>query len=135
MSRHFGIDANILVRLAVQDDQPQLDIVSALLARLRDEDALYVNISVMLETHWVLRRLYGYDRTAVLGFLQAVLERREFEVAEYEAVGNALHICRMNNVDFADALLSDMNRRAGCTTTLTFDKKAAERVPGMELLA
>jgi predicted nucleic-acid-binding protein len=40
----------------------------------------------------------------------------------------------MSNVDFADALLSEMNRIADCGKTLTFDRKAASRVPGMELL-
>jgi predicted nucleic-acid-binding protein len=135
MTRRLGIDANILVRLAVADDAHQVNVVAALLARLQGEETLYVNISVLLETNWVLRRLYGYDRAAVLGFLQAVLERREFEIADYEAVGNALYLCRTANVDFADALLSEMNRLAGCSATLTFDQKAAARVPGMELLA
>lgn len=135
MSRRLGIDANILVRLAVADDRRQADAVTALMAKLGKEEALYINISVLLETNWVLRRLYGYDRHSVLAFLQAVLERREFEVADYEAVGNALHLCRMANVDFADALLSELNRLAGCAATLTFDRKAAARVPGMELLA
>ncbi|SIQ16717.1 Predicted nucleic-acid-binding protein, contains PIN domain [Rhizobium sp. RU35A] len=135
MSRRLGIDANILVRLAVADDRRQAEAVAALMAKLGKEDALYINISVLLETNWVLRRLYGYDRPSVLAFLQAVLERREFDVADYEAVGNALHLCRMANVDFADALLSELNRLAGCAATLTFDQKAAARVPGMELLA
>lgn len=135
MSLRLGIDANILVRLAVADDPRQVDVVTTLLARLGNDEVLYVNVSVILETSWVLRRLYGYDRQAVLGFIQAVLERREFEVAHYEAVGNALYVCRMANVDFADALLSEMNRLAGCSATLTFDRKAAARVPGMELLA
>lgn len=135
MNTRLGIDANILVRLAVADDPRQADTVTALLSRIEKHDSLYINMSVILETNWILRRLYGYDRLAVLAFIQAVLERREFEVADYEAVGNALHVCRMANVDFADALLSEMNRLAGCAATLTLDKKTAARVPGMELLA
>lgn len=135
MSRRLGIDTNVLLRLAIPDDAEQVGTVTRLLDRLAPDDTLFVNLSVILETSWVLRRKYRYPKERVLDFLQAILERREFEVAAYEAVGNAVHFCRMLNVDFADALLSELNRLDGCRTTMTFDKKAANRVPGMELLA
>ncbi|MBP2548598.1 putative nucleic-acid-binding protein [Neorhizobium galegae] len=135
MTKRLGIDTNVLLRMAVGDDGSQAATVNSLLARLGEDEVLYVNISVLLEAGWVLRRLYRYPREDVLAFLQAVLERREIEVADYEAVGNALHLCRSVNVDFADALLSEMNRLSGCRVTMTFDQKAAARVPGMELLA
>jgi predicted nucleic-acid-binding protein len=121
--------------MAVPDDVSQMRATERLIARLGPEDILHIGISVVLEACWVLQRKYRYPKERVLDFIQAVLERREFEVASYEAVGNAVHVSRMANVDFADALLSEMNRLDGCSTTLTFDKKAASRVPGMELLA
>ncbi len=135
MTTRLGIDTNVLLRIAVPDDVGQINAVDRLLKRLDAEDVLFVNVSVVLEANWVLDRKYRYPRERILDFIQAILERREFEVAAYEAVSNAVHICRMSNVDFADALLSEMNRLDGCGITLTFDKKAASRVPGMELLA
>ncbi|UJW74555.1 PIN domain-containing protein [Rhizobium sp. SL42] len=135
MSERLGIDTNVLLRLAIQDDTEQMGAVAGLLDRLAADDTLFVNLSVILEANWVLRRKYRYPKERVLDFVQAILERREFEVASYEAVGNAVHFCRMFNVDFADALLSELNRLDGCSRTMTFDKKAASRVPGMELLA
>ncbi|MBW8321724.1 MAG: type II toxin-antitoxin system VapC family toxin [Rhizobium sp.] len=135
MSARLGIDANVLLRIIVDDNAHQMVTVRELLSQLREDQAVFVNISVILEANWVLKKLYHYPRERILSFLQALLERREFEVAEYEAVGNALDFCRRSNVDFADALLAEMNRLAGCEKTLTFDKRAASRVPGMELLA
>ncbi|KGD99824.1 type II toxin-antitoxin system VapC family toxin [Rhizobium sp. YS-1r] len=135
MSGRIGIDTNVLLRIAIPDDARQVDAVSRLLDRLDADDILFINVSVILEASWVLNRKYRYPRDRILDFIQAILERREFEVADYEAVGNAIHICRMSNVDFADALLSEMNRIDDCSKTFTFDKKAAARVPGMELLA
>lgn len=135
MGARLGIDTNVLLRIVVGDNASQMVTVRDLLAQLREDQAVFVNISVILEANWVLKRLYHYPQERVLNFLQALLERREFEIAEYEALGNALHLCRRSNVDFADALLAEMNRLAGCAKTLTFDKKAASRVPGMELLA
>jgi predicted nucleic-acid-binding protein len=135
MSERLGIDTNILLRFAIHDDARQVLAVERLLGRLEPESVLFVNISVILEANWVLSRTYRYPKERILDFMQAILDRREFEVAAYEAVGNAIHYCRMVNVDFADALLSEMNRIDSCSRTFTFDKKAASRVPGMELLA
>jgi predicted nucleic-acid-binding protein len=135
MTARLGIDTNVLLRIAVPDDAAQADAVASLLKRLQVDDVLFVNVSVVLEAYWVLNRKYHYPRDRILDFIQAILERREFEVAAYEAIGNAVYLCRMTNVDFADVLLSEMNRLDGCAKTLTFDRKAPSRVPGMELLA
>ncbi|HEX5934381.1 MAG TPA: type II toxin-antitoxin system VapC family toxin [Pseudorhizobium sp.] len=134
MSERLGIDTNILLRLVVTDDAGQAAAVERFLQRLGPDDMLVVNLSTILEASWVLGRKYRYPRERILDFIQAILERRGFDVPAYEAVGNAVHLCRMFNVDFADALLSEMNRMDGCSKTMTFDKKAADRVPGMELL-
>lgn len=134
MSERLGIDTNVLLRLVVFDDLEQVEAVDRLVRQLVSEGVLFINLSVILETHWVLMRRYHYPKEQILNFMQALLERRDFEIAGYEAVGNAVYYCRTLNVDFADALLSEMNRLAGCSKTMTFDKKAAARVPGMELL-
>jgi predicted nucleic-acid-binding protein len=135
MSTRQGIDTNVLLRIVVGDSPEQIGTVERLLDRLRDRETIFVNVSVVLEASWVLKRFYRFPRDRILDFLQALLERREFEIADYEAVGNALDLCRRENVDFADALMAEMNRLAGCATTFTFDRHAASRVPGMELLA
>jgi predicted nucleic-acid-binding protein len=134
MSGRFGIDTNILVRVAINDDPAQSEVVKQLLGRIEENDTLVVGTAVLLETAWVLERFYGYPKSAVLDFLQAILERREVEVPEYEVVGNAIDICRDSGADFSDAVISEMNRLAGCSVTYTFDQKAARKIPGMELL-
>ncbi len=88
----------------------------------------------MMETAWVLEQFYGYSKDAVLDFIQAILERREIEVPDYEVIGNAIDMCRNSGADFSDAVNSEMNRMAGCTVTYTFDQNAARKIPGMELL-
>lgn len=134
MTQRLGVDTNLLVRLAVDDDARQGALVQLLLQRLGEDDVLFVNAAVVLELHWVLGKGYGFSEDRVLNFLQALLENRSFELADYEAVGNALDLCRRTHVDFSDAFLAELNRVAGCRSTLTFDRKAADRIPGMELL-
>ncbi|UHS62166.1 type II toxin-antitoxin system VapC family toxin [Agrobacterium vaccinii] len=134
MSGRFGIDTNILLRVAVNDDPAQRDRVVNFIDELGENDTLVVGVVVMMETAWVLERFYGYSKDAVLDFIQAILERREIEVPDYEVVGNAIDICRNSGADFSDAVISEMNRMAGCTVTYTFDQKAARKIPGMEML-
>ncbi|WP_284775840.1 type II toxin-antitoxin system VapC family toxin [Agrobacterium sp. lyk4-40-TYG-31] len=134
MSGRFGIDTNILLRVAVNDDPAQRDRVVNFINELGKNDTLVVSVVVMMETAWVLERFYGYSKDAVLDFIQAILERREIEVPDYEVVGNAIDICRNSGADFSDAVISEMNRMAGCTVTYTFDQKAARKIPGMEML-
>ncbi|MET0172341.1 MAG: type II toxin-antitoxin system VapC family toxin [Agrobacterium vaccinii] len=134
MSGRFGIDTNILLRVAVNDDPDQRDRVVNFIDELGENDTLVVGVVVVMETAWVLERFYGYSKDAVLDFIQAILERREIEVPDYEVVGNAIDICRNSGADFSDAVISEMNRMAGCTVTYTFDQKAARKIPGMELL-
>lgn len=57
----IAVDTNIIVRLIVADDERQL---AAALALVERED-VYVPLTVLLETEWVLRSRYGYDRRGV----------------------------------------------------------------------
>ncbi|NTE87279.1 PIN domain-containing protein [Agrobacterium rubi] len=134
MSGRFGIDTNILLHVAVNDDPAQRDRIVNFINELGKNDTLVVGVVVVMETAWVLERFYGYSKDAVLDFIQAILERREIEVPDYEVVGNAIDICRNSGADFSDAVISEMNRMAGCTVTYTFDQKAARKIPGMEML-
>ncbi|QCI97061.1 PIN domain-containing protein [Agrobacterium larrymoorei] len=134
MKRRFGLDTNVLLRVAIDDDPAQRDRVERLLETFGEHDVMIVSLPVILETAWVLDRFYGYPKNAVLDFIQAILERREVEVPDYEVVGNAIDICRDSGADFSDAVISEMNRLAGCATTYTFDVKAARKILGMELL-
>ncbi len=34
---------------------------------------------------------------------------------------------RKKSLDFADALIAELNRRAGCSATATFDRRAAKQ--------
>lgn len=50
-------------------------------------------------------------------------------------VVRALRLVESSNADFADALIACRSLDEGCVSIKTFDKKAAGKIPGMELLA
>ncbi|OLP61100.1 twitching motility protein PilT [Xaviernesmea oryzae] len=135
MTSQRAIDTNVLVRIAVADDAQQIKAIERLFASLAPEETLLIGLPVILETHWVLGRYYKCSIDVIMDFFQAVLERREMEVADFEILANTIEVVRRTKADFEDALIAECNRFAGCEATLTFDRSAARKISGMELLA
>lgn len=129
-----ALDTNILVRWLVADDARQLDHAERLfrLAEARNEP-LFVPITVALELEWVLRSVYGFDRIAVQGAFNALLECAVIEFQLEASLERALHHYREVTADFADCLHAGLASAASRGPLVTFDAKAA-RLPGAALL-
>ena len=122
----IALDTNILVRLLVKDDASQLALAQAYLREhCTPESPAFVNRVVIAEFVWVLESYYGYPREQVSQALDGVLATSVLKVEDAASVRQALARYRSGTVDFADALIALTNLRAGASTTLTFDKKAA----------
>lgn len=126
----LGIDTNVLVRLLIEDDVEQTRRAQRLVARAVEAgDAVLISLLVLLETEWVLRSRYAFDKGAVLRSLRRLLEAREFDFEDEPAIEEALFRYHESAAGFADCLIAAHNRRLGCVATATFDTKAAQ-VPG-----
>jgi predicted nucleic-acid-binding protein len=130
----LGIDTNVVVRLVVADDAEQTRRARKLVAQAlgRDETVL-VSLLVLLESEWVLRSRYGFDREALLAIFRALLEARELSFEDEPALEEALFRWKDSACGFSDCLITAHNRQIGCRATATFDGKAA-RLPGTELV-
>ena len=73
----------------------------------------------------MLARTYRYSRQQIHDALMTILATPAFVIPERELVEEAMQFFRATRADFADALIGVLNRRAGCTTTYTFDRRAA----------
>ena len=94
-----AVDTNVLVRLLTGDDVEQTKRVAALFKK----EAIYIPKTVLLETEWVLRRLYRLERKAVVGAFRKVSGLANVEIEHPLAVTQALQWCD-GGMDFADAL-------------------------------
>jgi predicted nucleic-acid-binding protein len=128
----LGIDTNVIVRLIVSDDAEQTRRARKLVdhALSRDEPVL-VSLLVLLESEWVLRSRYGFDREALLSIFRSLLEARELSFEDEAALEEALFHWKDSPRQFSDCLITAHNRQMGCRATATFDDKAA-RLPGAE---
>jgi len=130
----LGIDTNVLGRLVVSDDVEQTQRARRLVEQALDRDELVlVSLLVLLESEWVLRSRYGFNRASLLEIFRALLEARELSFEDEPALEEALFRWKDSACEFSDCLITAHNRQIGCRATATFDGKAA-RLPGTELV-
>jgi len=121
----IGLDTNVLLRALTNDDPAQSPKAVRLLETLSAEAPGFVNSVVLVELVWNLQRRYRASRTDVIMAIEALLESPGYVIADRDAVIDGLEIMKAEQLDFADALIAALNKRAGCDGTLTFDGKAS----------
>lgn len=131
----IAVDTNILLRYVVRDDPEQLEKAANFFRERTTEDPAYVSLIVVAEMIWVLRRLYRYSTEQVRAALLHLIETAELEFEEEQYLVRLLSRGAVVKFDLADHLITLSGAKAGCSHTVTFDKRAAKSVPGMELLA
>lgn len=125
-----ALDTSVLVRFLVGDEAAQAAAAARLLRRAAaDSVALFVPITVALETEWVLRYRYGYERGQVAHALSAT----ELSFEAESALELALLLYDEGRADFSDCLRVALAVRAGEQPLSTFDKAAA-KLPDAQLL-
>lgn len=131
----IGVDTNVLIRLFIEDDPRQNAVVREFFADRSASDPAHISLVVIAELDWALSQIYKFGRDRISLVLEHMLDTSDIVVEAHDIVRDALPHYASSKVDLADLLIAEINRRSGCTTTVTFDKTAAKRVPGMELLA
>lgn len=129
----IGLDTNVLVRHLAQDDPVQSKQATDIIERRLTEEAPgFVSIVVMVETVWVLDRAYGLDAREIAAAVERMLQAEMLVLENEQEVFSAMIALREGQGSFADSVVAARGAKAGCTHTLTFDRKAL-RIPGFEL--
>jgi predicted nucleic-acid-binding protein len=123
----IGIDTNVLMRLLVRDHDGQIRAAERFVNAHCSSDAPgYVSRIVIAEIAWVLKDVYGYDRTQIAGAIRGVLNVSQLEIDSADEVHAAVADYEKSSAGFTDCLVARTNASAGCDYTVTFDKKAAK---------
>ena len=130
----IALDTNILLRLVLQDDKEQGKAVARLLQTISEENPAYISIIVMVELYWVLQNKPGHSRKSAAFIIGKILDTKEFEIEHEEIILGEFGAVDFTKVDLADWLICICGQVAGCSHTVTFDRKAARKIPTMELL-
>ena len=129
----IGLDTNVLVRYLAQDDPVQSQQPTQLIERrLTAEDPGFVSTVAMVETAWVLDRAYGLADDEIAAAIERTLQADVLVVESEQEVFTAVIMLKEGRGSFADALIAALGAKAGCSKTLTFNRKAL-RLLGFEL--
>lgn len=115
----LAVDTNVLTRLATGDSAVEHAAAEALFAK----NAIFIPVTVLLETEWVLRSRYGYAPKQFLAYASWLLQHPGVEFGDREAVSDAMEL-HAQGFDFADALHLV---GAGGRVFATFDRALVRR--------
>ena len=115
-----AVDTNVVVRLLTGDDRKQAAAARALFAA----EPIWIAKTVLLETGWVLRSLYGFDTGAIRDALTRLLGLENVRVEDAAAVAAALALTQ-SGIDLADAM--HLSSRPAGARFVSFDRAFVAR--------
>ena len=119
----IGLDTNVLVRFLVRDDEDQHRRAVELLRRGADEGGtFFVGEIVLAEVVWVLASRYHCGRDEIGSVVRQLTEVQELVFESTDRVVRALRSFERGKGGFADYLIAERARDAGCSSVATFDK-------------
>jgi predicted nucleic-acid-binding protein len=125
----IGLDTNVILRYLLQDDPKQTRQANQIFDRQLSEQNLgFISLVTVLEIVWVLRNLLKQNPSQIASHLENLLTADSLEVQNQQEVFDAVFALKSGTGEFEDALIGALNVWAGCSYTLTFDRKAA-RMP------
>jgi predicted nucleic acid-binding protein len=114
----LAIDTNVIVRYLADDHPSQSVRAKALI----DAETVFVSVTVLLETEWVLRSVYNYAAGPLAKALRAFAGLPHVVIEDASSVAQALDWME-GGLDLADAL--HFTRAKLCDAFITFDQRFA----------
>ena len=118
-----AVDTNVVVRYLTGDDPAQAARARAVI----EAGDVFVGTTVLLESEWVLRSVYGFSGKEVAVALRALAGLPNVRVESPAMLAEALDRAQ-NGMDFADAV--HLGAAVRCEAMLTFDRRFIELAKG-----
>jgi len=116
----IAVDTNVIIRLLTGDEPDQEAAARSLFA----SGPIWIAKTVLLETGWVLRSLYGFEESAIRDALTKLLGLKNVHAEDEPAVAAALALTT-EGVELADAM--HVSSRPPGVTFVSFDKSFVQR--------
>ena len=95
----IAVDTNVVVRLLTGDDVKQAAAARSLFA----SGTIWIGKTVLLETGWVLRSLYGFEEDEIRDAFTKLLGLKNVQVEDEASVGAALALTA-SGIELAGAM-------------------------------
>lgn len=128
------VDANVVIPYLSGHDR---ELMSRARSVIEVEDRRVISVGVLLETAWVLRRIYGYRRGDIATAMRELLSRANIEIAELpkDAVLTMVERWRVGRIgSVGDAVIAASMAASGAERIYSFDRRFPRDL-GWEVLA
>jgi predicted nucleic-acid-binding protein len=120
-----GVDSSVLLRYILADDPKWTSAA----VRFIDEECTaddpgYVNLVVLVETIWSLRRMPGVGKATIMTIVRELLDSQSLVIEREAVVSEALISFESADAGFVDCLIANLNNDAQATPTYSLDKDA-----------
>jgi predicted nucleic-acid-binding protein len=115
-----AVDTNVVVRLLTEDDPKQAAAAKVLFA----SGPIWIAKTVLLETGWVLRSLYGFEDSAIRDAFTQLLGLKNVHAEDRPAIAAALALT-VHGVELADAI--HLTGKPPGATFVSFDQALVHR--------
>jgi predicted nucleic-acid-binding protein len=117
----------------IKDDELKAKAAVNLLKSAGGRDlTLYLLPVAVLETVWVLEKVYSFSRKAVQEVVEAILNTPELKIEKEAVFRKALQTYVEKNIKFADAVMGYWGLDNGYTIVFTYDEKDFKRIEGLD---
>ena len=128
------IDTSVILRLLVKDDDIKRKAVERLLKEaINKGEALYVLPVALMETVFVLEKVYKIDRKKIREMLEAILNTPVLRFEMGDIFRKAIKVYEEKNVKFADAVMGYWGLEKGFSMVYTYDEKDFKRIEGLDV--
>lgn len=119
----IALDSNVLLRFLLKDEPEQARKAKSLIDRLdRSDERALVSDVVLCEVVWVLTRTHGYRRASISAVVRQLLAARQLTFDSSDRLLRSVQAFESGKGGFADYVIREHARNAGCRDVRTFDK-------------
>ncbi len=127
------VDTSVILRILIKDDEFKAKDAVNLLKNAGGRDlTLYLLPVAVLETVWVLEKVYSFSRKAVQEVVEAILNTPELKIEKEAVFRKAIQTYVEKNIKFADAVMGYWGLDNGYTIVFTYDEKDFKRIEGLD---
>lgn len=124
----IGVDTNVLVRVALDDDPVQSASAASLMKKYVHARKLFIASYAILEMAWVLKGK-GRTRHQICEAIYNLLDSPGITVGQKDVILNAVEKYRTGKADFGDYLILSEGEAAGVKQLASYDKVLCENTP------
>ncbi|HWB33468.1 MAG TPA: type II toxin-antitoxin system VapC family toxin [Acidobacteriaceae bacterium] len=131
----IGLDTNVVLRYLLQDDPAQSRHANRIMdGQLSEQNPGFISLVTILEIVWVLRSLLKQSSVQIAAVIEQLLAADTLEIQNEQQVFEAAYALKRGLGEFEDALIGSLSTWAGCSVTLSFDRKTA-RLPRFRVIS